>query len=224
MLTHSPVSNDYMRMYPTPNKLERRADLIVHAIGLVLILVGGLALLMQAAAGHGLAVIGASGVYVICVIFSHVISMFYHLSPYHDLRLTLRRIDHAAIYLTIAGTFTPLFVLANTEFSLLILTIVWVLTIPAMLYKIYGKNLDSRWSLASYLGLGWMGIIAVPDLLEILPGLSLFAMVAGGVFYSLGTIFYARKTYPFRYSIWHGFVMMGGASFFIAIWVALSVG
>lgn len=207
-------------MYPTPDKQERRADFLVHAIGLIFILVAGVALFIQAA-GHGAAVVAAVGIYVIGVLFSHTISMFYHLSPYHGRRLVLRRIDHAAIYLTIAGTFTPLFVLTDTEFSLFLLMVVWALAIPAMLYKIFGKNLDSRWSLASYLGLGWMGVIGAPEMMEQLPQLSLWAMLAGGVFYSFGTIFYARKTQPFRYSIWHSFVMMGGASFFVAIWVAL---
>lgn len=207
-------------MYPSPKTLERRADFIVHWIGLIFILVAGLMLLIQAA-GRDLTVVAAVGVYVIGVAFSHVISMFYHLSPFHGQRLGLRRIDHAAIYLTIAGTFTPLFVLVDTEFSLFLLMIVWALAIPAMLYKIFGKNLDSRWSLASYLGLGWMGVIGVPEMVEQLPGLSLWAMLAGGVFYSFGTIFYARKAQPFRYSIWHSFVMLGGASFFVAIWVAL---
>lgn len=212
--------NDCDPMYPSPDMQERRADFIVHGIGLIFILLASVALFIQAA-DHGAAVIAAVSTYVIGVAFSHVISMFYHLSPFHGRRLALRRIDHAAIYLTIAGTFTPLFVLAGTEFSLFLLTIVWALAIPAMLYKIFGKNLDSRWSLASYLGLGWMGIIGVPEMMAQLPGLSLWAMLAGGVFYSLGTIFYARKTQPFRYSIWHSFVMMGGASFFVAIWVAL---
>ncbi|OAO01469.1 PAQR family membrane homeostasis protein TrhA [Parasphingorhabdus sp.] len=211
-------------MYPSPDMQERRADFIVHGIGLIFILVAGLVLIIQAAAGHGLAMVAAVGIYVICVAFSHIISMFYHLSPFHDRRLMLRRIDHAAIYLTIAGTFTPLFLLADTQFSLFLLMIVWALAIPAMLYKIFGRNLDSRWSLASYLGLGWMGVIAGPDLIETLPGPSMWAMLAGGVFYSLGTIFYARKTQPYRYSIWHSFVMIGGASFFVAIWVALAVG
>lgn len=208
-------------MYPSPKTHERRADFIVHAIGLILILLAGAALIVQAVTGHGIAVVAAVGTYVICVAFSHVISMFYHLSPFHGRRLALRRIDHAAIYLTIAGTFTPLFVLAGSGFSLLLLVIVWALAVPAMLYKIFGKNLDSRWSLVSYLGLGWMGIIGVPEMMEQLPPLSLWAMLAGGVCYSLGTIFYARKTQPFRYSIWHSFVMMGGASFFVGIWVAL---
>ncbi|WP_339691874.1 hemolysin III family protein [uncultured Parasphingorhabdus sp.] len=219
-----PPSKDCDLMYPTPDKQERRADFIVHGIGLMFILAAGLALLLQAAAGDGPAAVAAVGTYVVCVAFSHVISMFYHLSPFHDRRLMLRRIDHAAIYLTIAGTFTPIFVLAGTEFSLFLLTTVWALAIPAILYKIFGKNLDSRWSLASYLGLGWMGIIGVPEMMEQLPPLSLWAMLAGGVFYSLGTIFYARKGRPFRYSIWHSFVMMGGASFFVAIWVALVAG
>ena len=208
-------------MYPSPDIHERRADFIVHGLGLIFILIAGLALLMQAAAGHGLAVVAATSIYVIGVAFSHVISMFYHLSPYHGRRLVMRRIDHAAIYLTIAGTFTPLFVLADNEFTSFLLMIVWALAIPAMLYKIFGKNLDSRWSLASYLGLGWMGVIAVPEMMEHLPRLSLYAMLAGGLFYSFGTIFYARKAQRFRYSIWHSFVMMGGAGFFVAIWVAV---
>jgi len=136
-------------MYPSPDMQERRADFIVHGIGLIFILVAGLVLIIQAAAGHGLAMVAAVGIYVICVAFSHIISMFSHLSPFHDRRLMLRRIDHAAIYLTIAGTFTPLFLLADTQFSLFLLMIVWALAIPAMLYKIFGRNLDSRWSLAS---------------------------------------------------------------------------
>jgi len=212
-----------MITYPSPDNAERRADFIVHAIGLIFILLAGAALFVQAA-GQGAAVIAAISVYVIGVLFSHVISMFYHLSPFHIRRLWLRRVDHAAIYVTIAGTFTPLFVLADTEFSLFLLMIVWALAIPAMLYKIFGKNLDSKWSLFSYLGLGWMGVIGVPELMGTLPETSLWAMLAGGIFYSLGTIFYARKTQPYRYSIWHSFVMMGGGAFFVAIWVALSVG
>ena len=211
-------------MYPSPDSIERRADFIVHGIGLIFILAAGAALIIQAVAGHGLGVIAAASLYVVGVLFSHTISMFYHLSPFHERRILLRRIDHAAIYLTIAGTFTPLFILADTEFSLFLLSIVWALAIPAMLYKIFGKNLDSRWSLASYLGLGWMGVIGVPEMIDQLPELSLWAMIAGGAFYSLGTIFYARKAQPFRYSIWHSFVMMGGASFFVAIWVVLVAG
>lgn len=215
-------------MYPSPVETERRADMIVHGIGLIFILVASAALIMQAVERSGLpngaAIVGAVGIYVASVLFSHVISMFYHLSPFHDRRLQLRRIDHAAIYLTIAGTFTPLFILADTEFSLFLLILVWAGAIPAMLYKIFGKNLDSKWSLASYLGLGWMGVIGVPELIEKLPGLSLWVVLAGGVFYSVGTIFYARKAQAFRYSIWHGFVMMGGGCFFIAVWVALLEG
>lgn len=211
-------------MYPSPIEIERRADFIVHGIGLIFVMVAGAALLLRAADGHGLAVGAAVGVYVVGVTFSHVISMFYHLSPFHKQRLMLRRIDHAAIYLTIAGTFTPLFVLADTQFSLILLAIVWTLAAPAMLYKIFGKNLDSRWSLVSYLGLGWMGVIAAPDLMEQLPPLSLYGILAGGVFYSIGTIFYARKAQAFRYSIWHSFVMMGGGGFFVAIWAALAAG
>ena len=69
--------------------------------------------------------------------------------------------------------------------------------------------------------MGWMGLLGVPELMEQLPPLSLWAMLAGGLFYSLGAIVYARKTLPYRYSIWHSFVMFGGASFFVAIWVGL---
>lgn len=213
-------------MFPSPDETERRADAIVHTIGLAFIVAASLALIFQAIdqlnVPNGFAILWSVSVYIACVALSHVVSMLYHLSPFHARRLVLRRIDHAAIYLTIAGTFTPLFVIANTDFSLFMLAIIWVLVIPPLLYKIFGQNLDSRWSQASYLALGWIGIIAVPDLMEQLPKTSLWAMLTGGVFYSIGSIFYARKTQPFRYSIWHSFVMMGGVSFFGAIWIALS--
>jgi len=211
-------------MYPSENGRERFADTIAHGIGLVFVLIGGGALMAMVSTQNNFMIFAACSVYVASLTFSQIISTLYHLSPFHNWRLRLRRIDHAAIYLTIVGTFTPLFVRAGTDLSFYVLAAVWLLAIPAMLYKIFGNNVEPRWSLASYLGLGWIGIIAAPDLLEALPQFTIFAIFAGGFFYSFGTIFYARKKQAYRYSIWHSFVLLGGASFFVAIWIAVAGG
>lgn len=208
-------------MYPSVIKSERIADGIVHAIGLVAIATGGLMLLGNILPGTPAPLVTAVAIYLFCVIASFAASLAYHLLPHHHWRQGLRRIDHAAIYAFIAGTFTPLLIFIGTDYSRYILIAVWALAIPALAYKIFGSQIAPRWSLVSYLALGWMGLLALPDFIEYLPRPALIAIVCGGLFYSVGTIFYARKQLAYRYAIWHSFGLMGGASFFTAIWFSL---
>lgn len=155
------------------------------------------------------------------MIASYAISASYHMLPQHHWRGWLQRLDHAAIYALIAGTFTPLLIYTATTRSYVVLGLVWVLAISAMIYKLWGADVEPKWSLASYLGLGWMGVLALPDLYYMVPTMALIAMFAGGFFYSFGTVFFSRAALRFRYSIWHAFVLFGTSSFFIAIWISL---
>jgi len=98
---------------------------------------------------------------------------------------------------------------------------VWGLAIPASLYKIFGSVIEPKWSLWTYLGLGWMGLIALPDFIDYLPLSALIAICCGGASYTIGTFFYARKLQAYRYATWHFFGFLGGASFFTAIWMSL---
>ena len=206
--------------YPSVNPKHRRADLIVHLIGLTLILVAG-GLLVRAAWGQlGPGLVAALAVYVLCALASNLASITYHFSPLHGLRTMLRRIDHAAIYPSISGTFTPFFVLANTSWTMALLWICWALTALAIWKKITDDAVKSRWSTASYLGLGAIGLCALPDLTNV-PLATLWCIIGGAACYVIGTCFYVRKSMPYRYAIWHMWVNFGGIAMFAGIWLAL---
>ncbi|GAA4040195.1 PAQR family membrane homeostasis protein TrhA [Parerythrobacter jejuensis] len=209
-------------MYPSKTPPERIADGIVHAIGLVGLLVAGVFLLRKTTLLDDQSVQIAAAIYVVAALFSISISFAYHLLPRHHWRATLRRWDHAAIYLVIAGTFSPLLVKAGTWTASMILAVIWLFALMGMWFKFFATEIDSRWSLVSYLGLGWFALIALPDFWAELPGFTTAAIAAGGIFYTIGTLFYRKKGLSYRYPIWHAFGTLGGGSFFAAIWVAIS--
>lgn len=208
-------------MYPSTTLAERRADGLVHAVGLTFALVGGGVLIVLAASRLDPLLILACGIYAATLALSFGASACYHMLPWHRARPGLRRLDHAAIYGLIAGTFTPLLIHIGTGWSHAVLAATWALALPAMLYKIFGTSIDTRWSVLSYLGLGWMGMLALPQLASHLSATALGALIAGGLTYSLGTIFYARRSMRFRYAIWHGFVLVGTAALFVAVTLTL---
>lgn len=206
--------------YPSPVTSHRRADIAVHFVGLVLTVTAGSMLVYKSAVSleHGLVL--ATALYVLCALASNLASWTYHFSPLHERRTLLRRIDHAAIYPSISGTFTPFFVLAGTTWTLALLWICWGLTAVAMWNKITNETVKSRWSTASYLGLGALGLCAIPDLTNV-PAATLWCIVGGAVCYVIGTVFYSRKTMPFRYATWHIWVNLGAILMFAGIWMAL---
>lgn len=215
MLTSNPTTN-----FPSPTLSHRRADMVVHATGLTLILVAGGLLTFKATALLAGPLVIAVIVYVLCALASNLASCAYHFSTWHEGRKLLRRIDHAAIYLSIAGTFTPFFVQAGTTWTMTLLFICWGLTAVAVWNKITNETVKSKWSTASYLGLGAIGLCALPDLTDVPPATS-WCIVAGAVAYVIGTAFYARKSMPFRYSIWHSWVNIGAICMYAGIWLAL---
>ncbi|WP_417243669.1 PAQR family membrane homeostasis protein TrhA [Celeribacter sp.] len=206
--------------YPSPILSHRRADLAVHLVGLGLILGAGSVLIFKAAHTLDPALIVAVVVYVACALTSNLASLTYHFSPFHRHRTRLRRIDHSAIYPSITGTFTPFFVQAGTTWSLTLLCICWALTAVAIWKKITNAAVKSKWSTASYLGLGAIGLCAVPDLTDV-PAATVWCILGGAASYVIGTGFYARKSMPFRYAIWHIWVNFGGIAMFAGLWLAL---
>ena len=110
----------------------------------------------------------------------------------------------------------------GTPSAHLILAAVWALALGGVWFKLSGDNGDSRWSLASYLGLGAFCLVALPDFWTHLPALTVYALAGGALFYSIGTAFYRRKMMRFRYPIWHAFGAVGGASFFWSVWIAVT--
>lgn len=206
--------------FPSANPVHRRADLIVHLIGLFLILMAGGFMILQAGDRQSTPIFWAVVIYVLCALISNLASCAYHFAPWHQRRTMLRRIDHAAIYPSITGTFTPFFIFAGTTWTLTLLWLCWGLTILAVWNKITNAQVKSRWSTASYLALGALGLCAVPDLGDV-PMATLWCILAGVLSYVIGVGFYARKSQPYRYAIWHSWVNFGGIAMFAGIWIAL---
>ena len=208
-------------MYPSATWKERFADGIVHIIGLILAAATCAALLIWSADNHGPALFWACVVYAVSIIISCGISAAYHQLPKHEWRFWMRKVDHAAIYLVIAGTMSPLLVLVGTSSALWILAAIWIFATIGVAFKLFGNNMDSRWSLASYLGLGWFGLLAMPDFYAALPTGALIAIGGGAVLYTVGALFYRNKQLRYRYAIWHAVGLCGAMSFFAANWISL---
>ncbi|MEN0088447.1 MAG: hemolysin III family protein [Pseudomonadota bacterium] len=206
--------------YPSPDIHHRHADLMVHIVGLAFIVISGGFLINRAVGSLDGAETFAVLVYVLSALASNLASYAYHFSQQHNARQQLRRRDHAAIYLSITGTFTPFFVQASTTWTLSLLVICWGLTALAIWQKITAKTVKSKLSTASYLGLGAIGLCALPDLTQV-PSATIWCIIGGSCCYVLGTTFYVRKTMPFRFAVWHGWVSLGGALMFAGIWMTL---
>lgn len=206
--------------FPSTTISHRRADIAVHSIGLTLILFAGTTLLINAAQTLTSPVFAAVVVFALCAIVSNLASWAYHFAPWHTRRKFLRRIDHSAIYLGISGTFTPFFVQAGTSLTFTLLWVCWGLTAIAIWKKLTDENVKSKWSTASYLGLGAVGLCAFPDLGDI-PVETRWCVLTGSACYVIGTLFYVRKAMPFRYATWHMWVNFGGVFMFAGVWIAL---
>jgi hemolysin III len=206
--------------FPSINPTHRRADIAVHMFGLAMVFGAGGLLISNAIQRLDGPLVWAVALYILCALASNLASCAYHFGPWHDKRVLLRRIDHAAIYPSITGTFTPFFVVADTNWTLMLLWLCWALTLVAIWNKITNPQVKSRWSTASYLALGALGLCALPDMGDV-PIVVLWCILLGALSYVIGTAFYARKTMPFRYAIWHAWVNLGGIAMFVGIWLAL---
>ncbi|MEP0391313.1 MAG: hemolysin III family protein [Erythrobacter sp.] len=209
-------------MFPSKRPEERKADFVIHALSLAFILpVSGLFIYWAWERGTMPLILATIG-YAIAALSSISVSFAYHLLPRHDLRSVLRRWDHAAIYGVIAGTFSPLLIMAGTQSAHAILVVIWALALFGFIFKLAASDMDPRWSVFSYLGLGALGLLAMPDFWRELPVLTTVAIGAGALFYTIGTWFYRQKERAFRYPIWHTWGTLGGLSLCASIGIALA--
>lgn len=200
--------------YPT-SPAETFADGTVHIAGLAFAIPASVILLMQAA-GSGTITI-ATAIYAGCMVFAFAASAIYHLLPFDQSREVLGRVDHAAIYFKIAGTYTPFVMIIGTGFAYGILGLVWVLAILGAVAKLFFWRTDARGSLALYLGMGWLSVLLIWPMIDRLPGLAVALIGIGGLTYSLGTIIYKRDGMPYQNAVWHAFVLTASICFFCAI-------
>jgi len=201
---------------------ETLADASVHVIGVSFALLAGALLITYVAQHHGAPQIAATSVYAVFMAASLVASALYHLLPWDRSRPFFHRMDHAAIYLKIAGTYTPLVVLIGSAFAYVVLAAVWIVALAGAVAKMSFWATDGRGSLALYLAMGWASVLLIWPMWQTLPGPTIALIAVGGALYSLGTIFYAKTALRFQNAIWHSFVLAASVCFFVAVAVGVS--
>lgn len=161
--------------------------------------------------------IGVS-IFVISLFLMFLSSTVYHSMVYGSThKYILRIIDHSMIYIAIAGSYTPvLLTLMPNWLGYLLLVIQWVTTIFGILYKIFAKKVNERFSLALYLIMGWLVVLILPQVVSQTGPAFWFLMLAGGIAYSVGAIFYAKKR-PYFHMIWHLFIILASLLQYLAI-------
>ena len=207
------------RHYPTP--AARCADLVVHIVGLTLALVGGIVLLVLGVrAGSISRVVGVS-IYAAGVLAMLAFSTAYNFAraPYRPM---LRRLDHAGIFLMIAGSYTPFTIHNLTGAWASGMTLAdWSIAGVGALGKLFLPKVDRKLWVAVYLALGWLVIIALKPMIDHVTWVALLLLVAGGVLYSTGVIFYVNKRLKFSRAIWHGHVVAAAATHWAAVLVGV---
>ena len=200
----------------SPN--EEIAHTLTAALGVAATL-AGIPWLILTAASHGGAwrIVGALS-FGLGALLMFGTSTLYHAARLPARKAVLRRLDHSAIYLLIAGTYTP-FTIGVVKGSLgwTLFGIVWGLAAIGVLTKMTGGLKIPLLSTLLYLAIGWIGIVAVKQLYVNLSGFQLGWVVAGGLCYTLGVPFYLWKRQPYAHAVWHLFVLAGVACHFVAI-------
>lgn len=212
-------------MNPTIEKYSRKEQLansLTHGLGLILSVSAALYLILHWGNQMDRWQFAALLIYGLSLIIMYLSSTLYHSIPGDHTRLILRKVDHSAIYLLIAGTYTPFLIITlRGTLGWVMFVIVWSIAIGGILYKIFRK-IGPRWvSAASYVAMGWIAVLTAGKMIALLPCRSLYLLVAGGLIYTGGTVFYIWKKLPFNHAIWHLFVLGGSACHFFAVYYLL---
>lgn len=189
---------------------EEIAHGLTHGIGIVLA-IAGLCVLVTFSALYGSAVhVVASSIFGASMIVLYTASTLYHSLPMPETKRIMRVVDHASIYLLIAGTYTP-FTLVTLEgaWGWSLFGVVWGLAIVGIIFKLFFTGRFDRLSVAIYVAMGWCGLVAIKPMMAALPTLGLWLLVAGGLAYTGGVIFYLLERMRYHHAIWHLFVMAG---------------
>ena len=200
----------------TYTRPERISDGVIHVAGVLLALTAVPVLITLTATMRGdMAAITGASIYGATLIAMLACSAVYNISGPCAWEGVLRRLDHSAIYLKIAGTYSA-FVLISGQGAML-LTGLWAAAAAGTALKVAAPH-RFRWvGLALYLGMGWAGLVAGWPMLSTLPAPVLAMVVAGGVIYTLGVPFYLMSRLPYHIAVWHGFVLTASAVFFAAV-------
>ncbi|MBM3391267.1 MAG: hemolysin III family protein [Betaproteobacteria bacterium] len=197
---------------------EEIASSVTHGIG-ILLAIAGLAVLVAFAAINGDAWhVTSCSIFGAALILCFTTSTLYHSVQVERLKHTLRALDHAAIFVLIAGTYTP-FLLVNLRgpWGWSLLAVIWGLTFAGIGLRLFLKGRLHGLVVSIYIAMGWIVVVAAEPMLRHVGTGGLILLAAGGLAYTAGVAFYKWKRLPYNHAIWHGFVLAGAALHFFAV-------
>lgn len=199
----------------TPGEL---ASAVTHGVGAMAALIGGSVLIALAAVnGDGRQLAGAI-VFAACLLLLYMTSTLYHAVRQPLAKARLKVFDHCAIYLLIAATYTP-FTLITLRGGLgwWLFGGIWTLALAGVVFKLFYTGRFKLLSTLLYVAMGWLAVLAIKPLLAALDNWSMAWLLAGGIAYTLGTVFYHRQSPRYSHAIWHLFVIAGSVCHYIAV-------
>jgi hemolysin III len=209
---------------PQYTQAERVADGVIHVTGVAFSVVATAVMMMLAARALPAAATASLGVYAFGMVAVFACSAAYHLATRPRLKAILRRFDHAAIYVKIAGTYTPLaFVKMGDAVGFALLGAVWAITAFGATAKLLWPERLVRTSYVLYLAQGWAIVAALDSLVPAVSSRVLILLVLGGCLYTAGVVFHLWEKLRYHNAIWHGFVLLASACHFAAIVDALGL-
>lgn len=197
---------------------EEIANSITHGVGLILAIAGlGVLIAFASRLGNAWHVVSCT-IFATTLILQYTFSTLYHSIQLPRAKSVMRVLDHSAIFLLIAGTYTP-FMLVNLRgaWGWTIFGVVWTLAFLGVLFQV---SLLRRWqgiSLALYIGMGWVVVVAIKPMLDAVATGGLILLLLGGLAYTSGVVFYLWESLRYNHAIWHGFVLAGSILHFFAV-------
>lgn len=209
-----PTTNSQIASY---SRSEEKLNAISHAIGLLLSFLA-LFLLLNKSNGDVSRLVSFS-IFATSGMLLFLASTLYHSLTNKRAKKVFKLLDHCAIYLLIAGTYTPLFALTLAgPLGYTLLAFIWLLAFSGILFKIKFGNKYKKISLATYLAMGFISLGVLGELYKALPEQAISLLALGGLIYCLGVFFYVKKTVPYTHAIWHLFVLGGATCHFLMIY------
>jgi hemolysin III len=202
--------------------VEELANSITHGVGLALSVIGLIVLIvLSVTRGTAWHILGCT-IYGVTLVLLYSASTLYHSFRTPRLKRILKILDHTAIYLLIAGTYTP-FTIVNLRgfWGWTLFSLVWGLSVFGIVWKFFYAERFQIISTLIYLAMGWLVLIAIKPVTTALPLSGILWLVAGGIFYTVGVLFFALKRLPYNHAIWHVFVLAGSTCHYFAVMFAV---
>lgn len=201
------------------SNLEEAINVSSHALGSVLSMFALGALLLHTVPGGDLLIILSVAIFGCALVITYATSTIYHSTRSPQRRSRMRIMDHASIYLLIAGTYTPFaLIILQGSIGWIIFGISWGMAIVGITLKIFFTGRYRLLSTLMYLFMGWLIVFAVVPLIENMPVIGMRWLVAGGLAYTLGAVLYAIRKIPLNHAIFHVFTMVGSICHFVAVY------